>query len=217
MASADEEEYAAICARLGQSESDWLSFHEAIELICLRLNVSGGKAIAELERARASREIRIWPLKPPVLFDDSWTVDYVEEAFGRFENRDLYFRRDDLECWLNSQAAKPTNTEITSTLEAKPASAEIIPTIEARPPKAEIIPPTARGRGSTYNWPAVREFVFEQMDYHGDFHAADKEWSCQADLERAIGDYVEQQQGLRPTESTLRLHAARFYKEWKGR
>jgi hypothetical protein len=93
-------------------------------------------------------------------------------------------------------------------------------TEQPEPVATKVTPPTplragaARGRRPKYNWAEVRTFVFDRMDYHGDFDPVDREWSCQADLERAIGDYMGQQS---PSESTLREYATKFYGEWKRR
>jgi hypothetical protein len=121
---------------------------------------------------------------------------------------DYLYHKADLLGWLHWKFGEPQ-------AESAPQQPEPV-TSAQEGHDAKPTPPAARGRKPTYDRTAVRTFVFGKMDYHGDFDPTDKEWSCQADLERAIGDYM-QQQGLHPDESTLRLYAAKFSKEWKGR
>ena len=90
-----------------QKASDWLSYSEAIDLIRSRLGIPHGPATAELKRARNSGEIAYWPQSAPPLFDPyKSTPRIVDEAFGRREEIDLYFKKIDLEYWLDRERPK---------------------------------------------------------------------------------------------------------------
>jgi hypothetical protein len=71
-----------------------------------------------------------------------------------------------------------------------------------------------RGKKPIYDRARIQEIVFEKMDYHGEFDAADPDWKCQADLERAVlaelGD-----KGIAPAESTIRELIAKPLKDWR--
>jgi hypothetical protein len=59
------------------------------------------------------------------------------------------------------------------------------------------------GRKPSYDRASIRKWVFDLMDYHGEFSLDDPQWKSQAGLERAI---VEKFSGLKqyPAESTVR-------------
>ena len=60
---------------------------------------------------------------------------------------------------------------------------------------------------------STRLAVFKLMDYHGDLSDDDREWSIQADVERAVraelGDHAPR------AESTLRRYVSKFIAEWR--
>lgn len=103
--SADEEVIErtnAYFARISQKASDWLSYSAALDLIRSRLGAqSPGPENAALKRARNSGEVYYWPQKPPPLLKPEWTPKYVDDTFGRREETELYFRKDDLGAWLD--------------------------------------------------------------------------------------------------------------------
>jgi hypothetical protein len=74
-----------------------------------------------------------------------------------------------------------------------------------------------RRRGATpkFDWPEVEQFVFQKMDEEGDFREWDTEWKCQADLERAVSDYVASKYGASPAESTIRSRIGPMLDHWR--
>jgi hypothetical protein len=60
----------------------------------------------------------------------------------------------------------------------------------------------------------VRLYVFELFEKKGDLDPRTAGWRCQADLERAISDYILNHLGKDAAESTIRNHARRLHSEW---
>jgi hypothetical protein len=52
-------------------------------------------------------------------------------------------------------------------------------------------PNSRRGRLPKVDWGAAREFVHKKLDWHGVPQSGDLEWSCQADVERAVTEFIE--------------------------
>lgn len=82
----------------------------------------------------------------------------------------------------------------------------------------EIANPTIATPGMSkakrkYNRNEAKAFVFRELDRHGDIDEEDQNdnWSCLADIERALHDHFEN----RPAESTVRLWAKRYLQEWR--
>jgi hypothetical protein len=72
------------------------------------------------------------------------------------------------------------------------------------------------GRSPKLDWNgAVKRHVFELFDYHGCLSPHDPEWSIQADVERAVADFLDKS-GWEAGESTIRKHTAKFISEWKA-
>jgi hypothetical protein len=73
-----------------------------------------------------------------------------------------------------------------------------------------------RGRKPKVDWNgAIKNFVFEQLDHHGRPQPEDHEWSCQADVERAVADHIEETRGHSVSESVVRDHTRRLMSEWE--
>ena len=82
------------------------------------------------------------------------------------------------------------------------------PTILTTPHKEK------RGRRPKYDWEAARLHVKDLFNYHGSLSADDAEWSCQADVERAIQDFFLKLMDQSPATSTVRPYAKKFIKEF---
>jgi hypothetical protein len=72
-----------------------------------------------------------------------------------------------------------------------------------------------RGRKMKYDWPDVRDFVFETISQKGEFQEWDTEWKCQADLERLVTGYMGKRQE-HPSVSTVREYVSKYLKEWRA-
>jgi hypothetical protein len=59
------------------------------------------------------------------------------------------------------------------------------------------------GRKPKWDWQAIEKFVFDRMDYHGEFSVDDPEWRGVADLEREIQVHFGGASGAGPSHSTL--------------
>jgi hypothetical protein len=67
------------------------------------------------------------------------------------------------------------------------------------------------GRKPAYYWPEVEQFVLSLFRKRGDYEDdanKDKDWSCQADLERAVADWLQDEHDVQPTESAIRENLA---------
>jgi hypothetical protein len=73
-----------------------------------------------------------------------------------------------------------------------------------------------RGAKPSYDWVDVEAYVHQLMNEHGDFRPWDSEWKAQADLERAVAEYLEKQD-LHPAESTIRERVGPMIKRWLER
>jgi len=74
-----------------------------------------------------------------------------------------------------------------------------------------------RGRKPKIDWDgAVKNFVFEKLDYHGEPTPDDPEWNSQAAVERAVTGFIEGS-GKSAVESLVRQHTARLIAEYKAR
>ena len=75
-------------------------------------------------------------------------------------------------------------------------------------------PKSRSGRKPDYDWVAVRKFVFQTMDKHGEFLEWDTtdKWRCQADLERLVAVHLDD----KPSESTVKLYVKKFLAEWRA-
>lgn len=60
----------------------------------------------------------------------------------------------------------------------------------------------------------MRRYVFELFDKNGDLDPLTPGWRCQADVERAIDEYIGNQLNKEAAESTIRNHARRLRFEW---
>ena len=80
--------------------------------------------------------------------------------------------------------------------------------------KANFKPKSKRGRKPKYNWQAVKSHIFEKFEYHGLLSPDDLEWSCQADVEKAIKAFCQSQLGQEPATSLAREKAKLFISEF---
>jgi hypothetical protein len=77
-------------------------------------------------------------------------------------------------------------------------------------------PNNHRGRPPKVEWGGVRDFVHKQLEYHGLPQSGDPEWSCQADVERAVAKFIEERFGISMAVSTIRERTAKFIAEWQA-
>ena len=77
-------------------------------------------------------------------------------------------------------------------------------------------PNSRRGRTPKVEWGVVRDFVHAQLEHHGLPQSGDPEWSCQADVERAVAKFIEERFGIPISESTVRKRTAKFIAEWEA-
>jgi hypothetical protein len=73
-----------------------------------------------------------------------------------------------------------------------------------------------RGRIPKVDWDgSIKGFVFQQLDHHSWPIAGDPEWSCQADVERAVAGHIQTVYDLSVSESVVRDHTRRLMSEWQ--
>jgi hypothetical protein len=72
-----------------------------------------------------------------------------------------------------------------------------------------------RGRKPSYDRTPIRKWVFELMDYHGEFSLDDPEWKSQADLERAMLERFAPSENT-PAESTVRALIREPLAQWRA-
>ena len=77
-------------------------------------------------------------------------------------------------------------------------------------------PNSRRGRRPKVEWGVVRKFVHAQLEHHGLPQSGDPEWSCQADVERAVAEFIDKRFGIPLAVSTIRGWTAKFIAEWKA-
>lgn len=71
-------------------------------------------------------------------------------------------------------------------------------------------PKSKRGAKPKYNWASVQSHIKEKFEYNGFLSSDDPEWSCQADVERAISDFISKEYGRIPAISTVRKKAKEY-------
>jgi hypothetical protein len=72
------------------------------------------------------------------------------------------------------------------------------------------------GRKPKWDWKAIEIFVFDQMDHHGEFSAADDpKWRGAADLEAEIQKQFRGADGGGPAHSTLQEHLPGMLERWR--
>ena len=77
-------------------------------------------------------------------------------------------------------------------------------------------PNRRRGRRPKIEWDRVRDFVHTKLEYHGLPQSGDPEWSCQADVERAVAEFIEKRFDIHLAVSTIRARTAKFIAEWQA-
>jgi hypothetical protein len=77
-----------------------------------------------------------------------------------------------------------------------------------------VRPNSRRGRPPKIEWGAVRDFVHKKLEYHGLPQSGDSQWSCQADVERAVTKFIEKRFGTSMAVSTIRQYTGKFITEW---
>jgi hypothetical protein len=76
--------------------------------------------------------------------------------------------------------------------------------------------PVKRGRRPKLDWEGrIKTFIFEQMAFHGALSECDPEWSCQADVERAVIKFIEDDIGTTASEERVRTYTRKFMLEWQ--
>lgn len=69
------------------------------------------------------------------------------------------------------------------------------------------------GRRARYDWEGAKAHLELLFDYHGELSADDPDWSCQADVVRAVAEYFQKEIGVTPADSNTRQHVSRFLRE----
>jgi len=76
-----------------------------------------------------------------------------------------------------------------------------------RPPEK---PHARSGRKPKYDWAAARAHIMDQFEHHGPLSPDDPDWSCQADVEKAIKAFFVDTIRQEPATSTVREKAREF-------
>jgi len=76
---------------------------------------------------------------------------------------------------------------------------------------------TKKGRKSEDYWSAVKQHVFELLDYHGLPQSHDPDWKSQADVERAALDFIQKRFSKGASESSVRKYVKEFISEYKSK
>jgi hypothetical protein len=75
-----------------------------------------------------------------------------------------------------------------------------------------------RGRKPKADWDGgIKDFIFQQLDYHGWPQTGDSEWNCQAQVEAAVRKFIEDKYNISLSESVIRHHTHRLMSEWRQR
>lgn len=82
------------------------------------------------------------------------------------------------------------------------------PNIEPKKPEVR------RGRKPKYDWEAGRLHIKDLFEYHGPLLSGDDDWSCQADIERALQEFFFKLMGQSPATSTVRKYAKMYMNEF---
>lgn len=82
------------------------------------------------------------------------------------------------------------------------------PIIEHKKPKVRL------GRKPMYDWEAGRLHIKDLFEHHGPLLPGDPDWSCQADIERALQDFFFNLIGQSPSTSSARKYAKIYMKEF---
>ena len=77
-------------------------------------------------------------------------------------------------------------------------------------------PNRRRGRRPKIEWGGVRDFVHERLEHHGLPQSGDPDWSCQADVERAVTEFIEERFSIPMAVSTIREWTVKFIAEWQA-
>jgi hypothetical protein len=92
----------------------------------------------------------------------------------------------------------------------------VVPAMQAAPPaRCE-----RRGRTPKYDREDAVAFMEQTLKKRGPFRPkwdTESGWTCQADLERELADYMEKHYGRAPAESTIRSYVTEFLETDKGR
>jgi hypothetical protein len=75
--------------------------------------------------------------------------------------------------------------------------------------------PIRRGRPPKIDWEEIRSFVYESLDDNGYPDASDPDWSCQADVERAVGKHIQEKIGASIGEERIRHYTRIFIRDWR--
>ena len=72
---------------------------------------------------------------------------------------------------------------------------------------------TRLGRKPKLNKQVITDKVFELMSYHGEFMAGDEKWDCQARLEKAVTEYLNDR-SISLAPSTIRSYVVSALEQW---
>lgn len=67
-----------------------------------------------------------------------------------------------------------------------------------------------RGAKPKYNWNIVESHIQEKFEYNGPLSLDDPDWSCQADVEKVISEFILSEYGKEPAPSTARKKAKSY-------
>lgn len=76
--------------------------------------------------------------------------------------------------------------------------------------------PQRRGRKPAYPWDDCKTHMQKLFEHHGWLSLDDPVWCCQADVERAIIEFMEEKVGKAPATSLVREHAKQYIKSFNN-
>jgi hypothetical protein len=171
----------------------WLNGKVAIEQIRVDINQSAGAAIEQLRAAMVHRKVaarlanmRLPPFGSSPLSAPSDSVPSPED-------------------WIDAEIFPDGTVKFS---DHPPRSFEVL-----RSHLLRYWPATRLGRKPKVDKKIITDKVFELMDHHGEFMAADEEWNCQARLEEEIAKDLNE---IPLATSTIRHHVVSALKQWRA-
>jgi hypothetical protein len=67
-----------------------------------------------------------------------------------------------------------------------------------------------------YDWPAAEAHISVLFEHHGPLSSDDPDWSCQADVERAIQVFFLNAIRKEPSTAAARTYAKEFIEKFNG-
>jgi hypothetical protein len=165
---------------------------------------------SEFEENGRSRVLYLHPLVTKARMTRECLKDAIEHNYDGDRGRSQYLPH----CWMPRRMfvrwlAKHRLPE------SPPRFEPIACGLPESPPRSEPIS-SRRGRPPKLNWNAVKDKVWERMDWHGEFSDDDREWNCQARLEEAIAAFIVNELGAEAEESTIRGRVTQYLAEWRA-